>query len=176
MQRQQALLSQQLREQHAHIEQAKPLVALLVTGVAHKVPEACCCTVAGTSVMPDKGTCSRCCSSTHAREPAHGLDGVCWRPSCMSSLCRSLLISVQCGFVLLSRQCQCMTSEVAMQPPAMCGCRMLAAAPGLRWLKPSSSESAETLMPSLVLCRSHEQCRLAVVVHADGHLLQGLGS
>ena len=42
MQRQQALLSQQLREQHAHIEQAKPLVALLVTGVAHKVLEACC--------------------------------------------------------------------------------------------------------------------------------------
>ena len=102
MQWQQALLSQQLREQHAHIEQAKPLVALLVTGVAHKVPEACCCTVAGTSVVPDTGTCSRCCSSTHAREPAHGLGGVCWRPSCMRSLCRSLLISVQCGFVLLS--------------------------------------------------------------------------
>ena len=45
VQQQQVLFNQQLREQHAQMEQARPLVALLVTGVAHKVPEACCCTV-----------------------------------------------------------------------------------------------------------------------------------
>ena len=54
-QRRQALLNQHMGEQYAYIEQARSLVALLVTGVAHKVSEACCCTVAGTSMVPDKG-------------------------------------------------------------------------------------------------------------------------
>ena len=70
VQRQQVLLSQQLKEQHAQMEQARPIVSLLVTGVAHKVPEACCCTLVGNGVVPDNGGCFRCCSSTHAgRQP-----------------------------------------------------------------------------------------------------------
>ena len=51
-----------------------------------------------------------------------------------------------------------------MQPPAICACRMLAAAPGLRWWRPSSSESAETLMLSLVMCHVMYKAVLVAVV------------
>ena len=49
---------------------------------------------AGTGVVPDNGGCFRCCSSTHAREPAQGLGGICWRLTCMSTLSRPLLVSI----------------------------------------------------------------------------------
>lgn len=38
------------------------------------------------------------CSSTHVREPAQGLDGICWQLICMS---RSLLVLMQCGALML---------------------------------------------------------------------------
>lgn len=38
------------------------------------------------------------CSSTHVREPAQGLDGICWQLICMS---RSLLVLMQCRALML---------------------------------------------------------------------------